>query len=78
MKLIEEIEKSKRKHVAMAYSRVFIDTDYTIQLFHETKVIEKNGSSLGLRLASALKAFGLVNHSLWVALDNDEAEGAKA
>jgi len=30
------------------------------------KKVENNGSRLGLRLASALKEFGLVNHSVWV------------
>lgn len=77
MKLIEEIEKSKIKQVVMACSRVFVDTDYTIQIVHETKNVEKSGSPLGLRLVSALKTFGLVNHSIWVTLENKKNEKTK-
>ena len=73
-KLIDKNEKSTKKQMVMAYSRVLIDTDYNIQIFHETKNVEKNGSPLGLRLVSALKAFGFVNHSIWVALNNKENE----
>jgi hypothetical protein len=74
LKLIEENEKRTKKHEFMAYGRVLVDTDYTVQIFHETANIEKDGSSFGLRLVSALKAFGMVNHSIWLALDNKEKE----
>lgn len=74
LKLIDDSEKSIKKQMVMAYSRVLVDTDYTIQITHETKNVEKNGSSLGLRLVSALKAFGLVNHSIWLPLGNKKNE----
>jgi hypothetical protein len=74
LKLIEENKKITKQHEVMAYGRVLVDTDYTIQIFHETANVEKDGSSLGLRLVSALKAFGLVNHSVWIALYNKENE----
>jgi nucleoside-diphosphate-sugar epimerase len=32
---------------------------------------ENSGSPLGLRLASALKEFGLVNHSIWIEMHKD-------
>lgn len=74
LNLIDDNEESTKQQMVMSYSRVLVDTDYTIQITHETKNVEKNGSPLGLRLVSALKEFGLVNHSIWVALDNKENE----
>lgn len=64
--LIDEVDKGRNKQVIMAYSRALIDTDYIIHLFHDSKKVENGGSPLGLRLASALKDFGLVNHSVWI------------
>lgn len=69
-KLINEVEKEAKKQAIKFYSRVMIDTDFRIQLFHDSKKVENNGSPLGLRLASALKAFGLVNHSIWIEMQS--------
>ncbi|MFC1857236.1 hypothetical protein ACFL9U_04320 [Thermodesulfobacteriota bacterium] len=65
-KLINEVDEETKKQALKAYSRVRIDTDFSIHLFHDSKKVENNGSPLGLRLALALKAFGLVNHSIWI------------
>ena len=65
-KLMNEVDKETNKQAIKAYSRVMIDTDVSMHLFHDSKKVENNGSPLGLRLASALKAFGLVNHSIWI------------
>ncbi len=65
-KLIIEVDKEIKKQAIVAYSRVLIDTDFSIHLFHDSKKAEKSGSQLGLRLASALKVFGLINHSIWI------------
>jgi hypothetical protein len=50
----------------MAYSRVLVDTDFSINISHNSKKVENGGSRLGLRLVAALKEFGLVNHSIWI------------
>lgn len=39
---------------------------FSYYLHHYPKNVENNGSRLSLRLASALKEFGLVGHSVWV------------
>jgi alkyl hydroperoxide reductase subunit AhpF len=65
-KLIKEVDKETKMLAIKTYSRVRIDTDFSIHLFHDSKKVEKSGSPLGLRLASALKEFGLVNHSIWI------------
>jgi len=48
------------------YHREKIDTDFCIVLSHAEENVMSEGSPLGLRLAAALKAFGLVNHSVWI------------
>lgn len=64
-KLICDTRKHKNKQIVMAYSRALIDTDYSIQIFHDSTKIENYGSPLGLRIVTALKDFGPVNHSVW-------------
>ena len=64
--LINKVEKEIKKQAIKAYSREMIDTDFSIHLFHNSKKVENRGSTLGLRIASALKEFGLVNHSIWI------------
>jgi hypothetical protein len=65
-RLINEVDKETKKQAIKSYSRVMIDTDFSVHLFHDSKKVENSGSRLGLRLASALKEFGLVNHSIWI------------
>ena len=65
-KLVNEVNGGAKENAVRAYCRLMIDTDFRIHLFHDSKKVEKSGSSLGLRLASALKEFGLVNHSIWI------------
>ena len=64
--LINEVDKETKKRAIDIYSRVMIDTDFSIHLFHDSKKVENSGSQLGLRLASALKEFGTINHSIWI------------
>lgn len=65
-KLITEVEIEMHGKRFKSYRRVTVETDFSIHLFHETEQIEKCGSELGLRLAAALKEFGMVNHSIWM------------
>ena len=70
-KLIKEVGRETKKQAIKSFSRVMIDTDFSIHLFHDSKKVENSGSPLGLRLASALKEFGLVNHSIWIEMHNN-------
>jgi len=65
-KLVNDVYERTENNPVNAYCRLMIDTDFSIHLFHDSKKVEKSGSPLGLRLASALKEFGLVNHNIWV------------
>lgn len=64
--LIEQIENDEKDQDLKIYTRMLIDTDFSVHLFHDTEVVEKIGSQLGLRIASALRMFGMVNHSIWI------------
>jgi len=54
------------KQEIKAHRCTMIDTDSRIYLHHDSKNVENNGSRLVLRLASALKEFGLVDQSVWL------------
>jgi len=69
-KLRDEINKESEKNTIEAYFSALIDSDFSIHLNHHSKDVEYRGSQLGLRLASALKEFGLINHSIWVEMNS--------
>ena len=71
--IVNNLDKETQKHKITAYSHVMIDNDFSIHLTHDSKNIEKNGSSLGLHLASLLKEYGMVNHSVWIELKKEES-----
>lgn len=48
------------------YRHAVLETDLGVHLPWDSEMPEPNGSALGLRLAQALKEFGLVDHSAWV------------
>ncbi len=48
------------------YRHAALETDFSVHFQWESDRAEQNGSALGLRLAQALKEFGLVDHSVWI------------
>ena len=68
--LIHDVNKETDPQAIRAYHRVTIDTDVSIHLVHESTHAERNGSPLGVRLASSLQEFGLVNHSVWIEMQS--------
>jgi hypothetical protein len=48
------------------YRHALWETDWSLHLRWDSENPEKNGSALGIRLAQALKEFGLVDHSIWI------------
>lgn len=63
--LIDEAKQEGCCEKIHIYGRVLVDTDMCIHLHRDTMPVAKNGSPLGLRLASALREFGMVNHTVW-------------
>jgi len=48
------------------YHHAGLETDLSLHLHWESGRLEQNGSAPGLRLARALKEFGLIDHSVWI------------
>ncbi|MFC1693007.1 hypothetical protein ACFL1R_05845 [Candidatus Latescibacterota bacterium] len=67
-KMITDLNRDTGNHSLTAYSQAMIENDFSIHLTHESCSVEKNGSSLGLHLASVLREYGMVNHSVWIEL----------
>ena len=49
-----------------AYRHAALDTDWSVHLHWESERPEQNGSAFGIRLAQAMKEYGLVDHSVWI------------
>lgn len=48
------------------YRNLTVNTDWSIHLHRESNRDDIHKSPLGLRMAEALREFGLVHHSVWV------------
>jgi hypothetical protein len=68
--LIAEVEKNMKSLSVKLYRHASITTDYSIHFVYSTEYIDVNGSPLGLCLVSALKEYGLINHSVWFETDS--------
>ena len=68
---LDQAEKEVEKQTVKLYARMMIDTDLSVHLFHDSSTVKNRGSSLGIRLVSALKSYGLVNHTIWIEKQND-------
>ena len=66
MSLVAELEPGSRPQEIKIYVHGMVETDMSVNLVYDSENVDTRGSSLGLRLVSMLKGFGLVNHSVWV------------
>ena len=71
--LVESIRKSFDSEpdveVTEFYRRCGLDTDLAVHILHRKETGTGQPSDLGVRLASALQAYGLVEHTLWERLE---------
>ena len=63
--LMADAARSAGNDDIRVFHRENIETDICIVLFHNENKSRAGGSPLGLRLAAALKEFGLVYHTVW-------------
>ena len=63
---MDQMEKKTETQTIKIYTRMMVKTDVSIHLLHESGSDNNTGSSLGIKLVSALKAYGLVYHTIWV------------
>ena len=65
--LIDEISEKEHCHKVRLFKRALIETDVCLHLYHDSDKELVDGSPVGLRLTAALKPFGMVNHTVWLA-----------
>lgn len=63
---------------AKIYRHARLDTDLAVHLQRESSRGIGQASNLGMRLASALREYGIVEHSLWVEEDPDPGSPPKS
>ncbi len=61
----ESLASAGKNTEVTLYRRDGLETDIAVHLHHPVPPGEHGLSGLGLRLASSLRAFGLVEHTLW-------------
>ena len=66
-RFVTEGDRSNNLMEIQVYRHANLDTDMSVHLLFESPGPEAGPSALGQHLASALKEFGLVNHSMWIA-----------
>lgn len=64
-KLLEEIRKIESGQTIRVLRKMSLETDYLVLLVDDSMRSAREGSPLGQQLASSLKDFGMVNHSVW-------------
>jgi len=64
--LVNDVTERTDDNKIKIYTHYNIGTDYSVHLLRLISEEEHLESELGLRLASSLKEFGLVNHSIWI------------
>lgn len=62
-------EARDQEAVITIYRRCGLDTDLAVHILHHRVSDRRGPSDLALRLASALRAYGLVEHTLWEELE---------
>ena len=64
---IDQVEKEAEKLSVKLYTRRILDTEiFSIHLLHDSSEFKSEGSSMGIRLVSTLRFYGLVSHAVWI------------
>ncbi len=63
--LLVELAGTPEMNAARIYRRVTVDSDFLLEIRHDTAPIRPHGSELGVRLAAALRRWGVVYHAVW-------------
>ena len=70
MALAQQVKKSANGQGlqdAMVFCNASVPGYFALRLFWNTDTPQTRGSMIGLSLTQALKVFGLVDHSVWIA-----------
>ena len=64
--LCHDLESDPNHPRFRIYENSDIESDLSIHLFHSTKKPDQKQSPLGYHIASMLRTFGLVSHTIWM------------
>ena len=64
--LIEETTTDANQLNLRVFRHATLDTGFCIHLSYDSDRIENEGRAIGIHLASAMKEFGMVNHTVWI------------
>ena len=65
LELVHAVQKGISAASITVLHRLNVESDLCVHLQHDSKRADPAGSSLGLRLAAEMEAFGPVHHSIW-------------
>ncbi len=64
--LVQSLAQNSDSEKIKIYTHFHYATDFSLHLFYKISDRDQLNNQLGLRLASSLKEYGLVNHSIWI------------
>ena len=67
--LLDEIREKENCRMVKLFRRALLETDVCLHLYHDAHHPEDGGSPVGLRLVNALKPLGMVNHTVWMEIE---------
>ena len=69
--ILKEINTELKESRIKLFSSESIETDFIIHIQHfsDPPIAKTN---LGLHISMVLKSFGLINHKIWVKIENDD------
>jgi len=65
IRFIDDLNKEYENYKVRLYRHLTVKTDWSFHVHYHSKGLTASPSPVGLRIASALKEFGLVHHSVW-------------
>ena len=63
---LAEAAAGEKKHKIRIYRHAELENDYSIHFQYDPRTADNELAVLAQRLASVLKEFGLVNHTIWI------------
>jgi len=63
--LLKEIREKESCKKVKLFRRALLKNDVCLHLYYDSDNAGVEGSPVGLRLATMLKPFGMVNHTVW-------------
>jgi len=73
--LVSKLNQHNENNTITLYNNTTVDNDFSIHILHHASEPDEVDRSVGERLFSILKEFGLTNYSSWTELSNGSTGG---